>query len=98
MKVYQTVAEIKLTKQLPKLWSTFGKKATDSNETIPEYCRMRVIHVSTVTHDTKLIGFQYEKRIIHHMHVGHHIQFRCEIEGKFNNVIIIIIIVFSMSY
>lgn len=75
----------------------FGKKVTDSNETIPEYCRMRVIHVSTVTHDTKLIGFQYEKRIIHHMHVGHHIQFRCEIEGKFDNVIIIIVI-FSMSY
>ena len=87
VKVNQMKAEIKLIKQLPKLWISIGKEITSREEMIPQYCRMKVVHVSVVTHDTKLIGFQYEKRILHHMHVGHHVKLKCAVQGWSNDIL-----------
>jgi len=82
VKISQIKAEIKLIKQLPKLWISLGKEITSHEETISEYCRMKVVHVSVVTHDTKLIGLQYERKIFHHMHVGHHVKLKCVTQGR----------------
>lgn len=98
LKVHQTVAEIKFTKNTSKLWGTFGKKLNEVEEdtnSLPEFCEMKVVHSSVVTHDTKLIALQYTEPTLHHVHVGHHVQIKDNINGKDYIILFLIVVYFS---
>lgn len=62
----------------------YGKKVTEEREESSaeiDYCEMKVVHVSPVSHDTNLIAVQYVDQILHYVHVGHHVQFKGIIDG-----------------
>lgn len=80
LKIHQTIIEIKLMKELPKLWKSYGNKLKE-NVNMDEFFRMKVVHVSDLTHDTKLIGLKYEDTVLHYMHIGHHVQLKKNVEG-----------------
>lgn len=84
LKVHQTVAEIKFAKNSPKLWPTFGKKLNELDpEADPaEFSDMKIVHISSITHDTKLIALQYADPMLHHIHVGHHIQIKDNVDDE----------------
>ncbi len=81
IKVHQALAEIRLMKATPKLWSFYGKRL-DGKPKLPEFNEAKVVHVSEVTHNSKLIGLQLNNGVIHYMHVGHHVQFKAVVRGS----------------
>lgn len=76
VKVNHFRTEIRLTKENSKLWSVYGKKSFGSTSLPDEFSLMKVICISTVTHDTKLIGLEYVDKLTHYIHPGHHVRLK----------------------
>lgn len=73
--------QVKFTKKVLGLWSTFGTISTAKNIQI-DYWKCKLFDSYDVTHNVKFLLFKYEHNVYNHVYPGRHVYIKANVNGN----------------